>query len=329
MLSVDGLPIVSTVPRSGTWFLRYAISFLCHLERGGRIDDRLTGKIVGPPSGLAFDFQRFRGGPLFHVRGTLPADQLFIGHTVCPGFADAGRGLDWWKQTPFHVPGYDYLHEGMNYRYTPVDLAPYDYTPIRVPDLERAARRGRGKRIAFVYRNPLDQAASYFRYCQDHKDLTYSVFKGRPLTSVPFQAYLFELALPSYAKQFISFQVMAARHPTLVRLIPYERLTAKPVEVLASILDHLSRMPRDWPMLEAAVRLARREHMKAIEKELGRSLDGTRNGHGSHIRSGNVSRIDGPFDSAIRRDAMALLQRMGVDTSLFEWPVANSAATAA
>ena len=36
-------------------------------------------------------------------------------------------------------------------------------------------------------------------------------------------------------------------------------------------------------MLADAVWLARTEHMKAIEKELGRSLDGTRPKHGSHI----------------------------------------------
>ena len=87
MASMNDLPILSTIPRSGTWFLRYAVSFLCHLEGGGRIDDRLTGQIVGTPTGPRFDFERFKGGPLFRVRGSLPADHLFIGHTVCPGFA--------------------------------------------------------------------------------------------------------------------------------------------------------------------------------------------------------------------------------------------------
>ena len=52
---------------------------------------------------------------------------------------------------------------------------------------------------------------------------------GRPLASMPFRDYLFEHALPSYAKQFISFQVVAARYPKLVRLVPYERLMKDPV----------------------------------------------------------------------------------------------------
>jgi hypothetical protein len=204
MFRVFSLPILSTVPRSGTWFLRYAISFLCHLERGGRIDDRLTGRVFGDASGATFDFQHFRGGPLFHVHGTLPDDHLFIGHTVCPGFA--ASDVDWWGATPFHVPGYDYFHEGMNYRYTPVDLAAYRYTPVRVRALERSARRGHSRPIVLVYRSPLDQAVSYYRYSQNHKQATYNSMNGCPLTALALRDYLFDSALPSYAKQFISFR---------------------------------------------------------------------------------------------------------------------------
>lgn len=320
MPKMNSLPILSTIPRSGTWFLRYVISLLCHLDRGGRIDDRLAGDIVGDPAGPRFDFGQFKGGPLFRVQGTLPADHLFVGHTVCPGFADVSGKIDWWERTGFHVPGYDYLHEGMNYQYTPVELAPYKYAPIRVPSLERSAGKGRGLRIVFVYRDPVGQAVSYYRYCQDHKDPTYSSYKGRPLASVSFHDYLFEAGLPSYAKQFISFQAMSARHPDLVRLIPYDRLMRQPVETMTTVLDHLAGTPVDRPLLRDAVRLARREHLKAIEDELGRSLDGTRKGRGSHMRQGNIGGLDGLVDGKTRSDAMTVLRSMGIDTNLIEWP---------
>lgn len=324
MFRVSSLPILATVPRSGTWFLRYAISFLCHLDRGGHIADRLTGRVFGDPSGPAFDLQSFRGGPLFRVRGTLPDDHLFIGHTVCPGFT--ASDVDWWQATAFHVPGYDYFHEGMNYRYTPIDLAKYRYTPVRVRAMERSARRGRSRPIVLVYRNPLDQAVSYFRYSQNHKDATYNSVSGRPLGAVALRDYLFDSALPSYAKQFISFQTLSERYPAQVRLVPYERLMAQPVDVLACILDHLSGMPSMWPALADAVWLARREHMKVIEKELGRSLDGTRTDRGSHISPG---RADARIDERTRADAVAFLDRLGVDTGLFDWPLAEQTATAA
>jgi hypothetical protein len=327
MLRVSGLPVLSTVPRSGTWFLRYAISFLCHLDQGGRIDDRLTRRVFGDPSGPRFDFQSFRGGPLFHVRGTLPDDHLFIGHTVCPGFSPSD--VDWWATTPFHVPGYDYFHEGMNYRYTPVDLAPYRYTPIHVPALEHSARRGRGRPIVLVYRNPLDQAVSYFHYSQNHRDTTYNSINGRSLAALTLRDYLFQNALPSYAKQFISFQALAERHPRQVRLVPYERLMAQPVDVLTDILDFLSGTPRKRPALADAVWLARREHMKAIEIEIGRSLDGTRVDRRSHISQGNPGHSDARVDQPTRAEAIAFLDRLGVNTGLLDWPLAPQALTAA
>lgn len=329
MFGTNELPILTTIPRSGTWFLRYVISFLCHLERGGRIDDRLTGAVIGDRAGPDFDFQRFKGGPLFRVRGVLPADHLFIGHTVCPGFEAGADGVEWWAGTRFHVPGYDYFHEGMNYRYTPVELAPYAYTPVRVPTLERAVRKGRGGAIVLVYRDPLDQAASYYRYCLNHRNASYNSFEGRPLASVPFREYLFDGALPSYARQFISFQTMARAHPRKVLLMPYERLMRDPVGVLAVMLDHLAGAARRWPMLADVVRLARPDHMKAIERELGRSLDGTRGLGGSHITQATVSRVRTSVDDAMRNEVLTRLARMGIDSGYFEQPLAAKTASAA
>jgi hypothetical protein len=104
---------------------------------------------------------------------------------------------------------------------------------------------------------------------------------------------------------------------------------ARPVEVLAGILDHLSGAPRERPALADAVWLARREHMKAIESELGRSLDGTRIDRGSHITQATPGRSDPRIDPQTRSTAMAFLDRRGLDIGLFEWPLTRKAATAA
>ena len=326
MFGTYRLPVLSTVPRSGTWFLRYLFSFVCHLERGGRLDDLLTGEVVGNPKGPAFDFGRFRGGPLFRVAGTLPTQHMFIGHTVCPGFQDLLPARHWWRQTSFHVPGYDCLHEETSYRHTPVDLAVYDYAPVKVPAMERAAQRGRGGPIALVYRNPVDQAYSYFRYCQAHVNPAYRVFHGRPVAEMSFREYLFGAALISYARQFITYQVQAARHPGLVKMIPYENLIDRPVETATCLLDHFSGTRREWPMLPAAVRLVRKEHMRAIETKLGNSLDGTRNGQSSHMRPSDDAGRDQLADASVRDEAIARLGEMGIDCSLFAWPTPRPAA---
>ena len=81
-----------------------------------------------------------------------------------------------------------------------------------------------------------------------------------------------------------------------------------------------------WPALGDAVWLARREHMKAIEKELDRSLDGTRIDRGSHISQVSPSRSDARIDERMRAEAVAFLDRLGVDTDLFDWPLGKQAA---
>jgi hypothetical protein len=310
------VPVLSTIPRSGTWFLRYAISFLFHLDRGGHIEDRLTGRIVGDRSGAPFDFARFGGGPLFQARGTLAANHLFIGHTVCPGFTELMKSpkpevsCDWWSGTRFHVPGYDYFHEGHNYSHTPVDLAQHEYAPLAVQDQEREASRGRGQPIALVHRDPVDQAASFYAYAQGASDPVHSHLDHRPLRDTPFREYLLRSALPSYAKEFISFQVMAARYPKLVRLMPYEHLLKEPVAALSELLDHLAGEVRYRPRLADAVLLARREHLQAIERELGRSLVIGRTG--SHMAA-RPSRV---VDEELREEAFDTLRGMGIDTDL-------------
>jgi hypothetical protein len=329
MRTISSLPILATIPRSGTWFLRYALAFFAHLDRGGRIDSRLTGRIIGDPSGAPFDFAHFNGGPIFCVRGTMPADHMFVGHTVCPGFADVIPKHSRWHQSTFHVPGYDYLHEGMNYRYTPVDLAPYRYAPLGVANLERAARKGRGARIALVYRNPVDQAASYYWYCQNHRDTAYNSVAGRSLSRIQFDDYLFALALPSWARQFVSYQQMAARYPTLVQLFSYEGLMRDPLLGMTAILDHLAETPCSRPALGDAVRLAQRAHLKAVERELGRSLDGTRPDQVGHMRQPFKRATDGRWGAPTLDRVVDALAQFGVDSTLIEWPVVERAASAA
>jgi hypothetical protein len=98
---------------------------------------------------------------------------------------------------------------------------------------------------------------------------------------------------------------------------------------LAGILDHLSGTSRERPALAGAVWLARSEHMKAIEKELGRSLDGTRIDRGSHISQVTPGRPDARLDDRTRAEAMAFLNRKGLDLGLCEWQLTKRATAAA
>ncbi len=114
--------------------------------------------------------------------------------------------------------------------------------------------------------------------------------------------YLFDSALPSYAKQFISYQALAERHPAQVRLVPYERLMADAGRGAGRASSTISRERRvNGRRSPTPVWLARPEHMKAIEKELGRSLDGTRIDRGSHISQVSPGRPDARIDDSNAR----------------------------
>jgi hypothetical protein len=112
---------------------------------------------------------------------------------------------------------------------------------------------------------------------------------------------------------------MATRHPDIVRLVPYEDLVGEPVAILTAILNHLAGRAEKWPTLADAVWLARSEHLKAIESEIRRSLDGTQTGTGSHIAQAATS-LDDRVGTTTRSRVVAFLRERGIDPELFDWP---------
>jgi len=292
------------------------------LNRGGCITDRVTGEVIGNPMGSQFDLVSFRGGPLFHLADTLPLEHLFIGHSVCPGFEAIVDRHAWWRQTEFHVPGYDYFRQGFDYQFTPVALADYENTPTNIAELEAAPWSASGMRMALVYRNPLDQAASFYHYCCSHENPAYSEVNGGRLAGIPFEDYLFHFALPSYAKLFVSYEAMARCLPTQVRLMTYSRLMGSQAQAIGELLSHFSNgVPVDSTRIETAAHLARPAHLRQIEAELGRPLDGLQVAGATHMRRGTHWR--GLYDGATQAQAKRYLSSLGIDTKLIDWPLAE------
>lgn len=315
------LPILCTVPRSGTWFLRYSVSFFFHLRRGGRITDRLTGQSYGDPAGPPFDFASFMGGPLFAAGPDFASNQLFIGHTVCPGFSRIADKVPWWHDTPFHVRGYDYLHGGLDYDFTPIDLGRRRFASISPERLEDLVWEDARQRMVLVYREPVAQAESFFQFSKGHAVPDHRRWGDRPLEELSFREYLLEAALPSYAKQFASYSYMAACLPDQVKLVPYETLTARPGRTLASILGFLAgRSGFNSIEIGLAVHLARQQHLQAVERELKRPLGGDQGSSGSHIQSRVGERP--PRDAALYADVARRLVERGMALHHFVWPQA-------
>src|SRR5262249_11964468 len=136
--AVTVLPVIACMPGEDVWFLRFVLSFQAHLAQGGSVGDRLRHRVVGNPAGRPFNFDHLRGGPLLWAPGLFASGHLFIGHSICPGFAKIAGSVPWWRSTSFCAPGYDYFHDGHNYAQVPVDMAPHAYAEVSVRRLEAA-----------------------------------------------------------------------------------------------------------------------------------------------------------------------------------------------
>lgn len=315
---VKVLPVVACVPGADVWFLRFALAFLSHLQQGGHIVDRLNGRCVGDLAGPAFNFDHVSGGPLLWAPDLVPSRHLFVGHTVCPGFNRISSKFDWWARTPFPASGYDYLHDGMNYASVPVDLAPHAFVAVSVSEVDAAAWTHAGQRMVLVYCDPVEQAVTAFnhRWTEGRRG-AYGRGGQWPPAERNFREYLFQHSLPRYAKTMISYQAMAKAVPGAIRIVEEDALRAEPARHLSSVLSHLNLDCWQSDLIDAIAELSRREHIVAIEKELGRGLINSRR----HRRTATPSRtemvVTAAGDAGLRREALSALASMGVDTSCF------------
>lgn len=312
------LPVVACVPGTDVWFLRFTFAFLSHLQQGGHVVDRLSGRCIGNPAGPSFNFDHVSGGPLLWAPDLVPSRHLFIGHTVCPGFNRISSEINWWASTPFSTPGYDYLHEGMNYGHVPVDLGPHAFVSVSVGDVDAAAWTHAGQRMVFVYGDPLEQAVGYYDYCRKQVRPAHSQLGERPLADWPFHEYLFQHALPSYAKMFVSYQAMAEAVPGTVHIVAEDALRAEPARILSSVLSHLKLDRWQSAMIDAVADLSRREHIMAIEREIGRRLTSTRGSRKTATGSVSETAVEAARDPSLRREALTLLASLGVNTTYFQ-----------
>jgi hypothetical protein len=199
---------------------------------------------------------------------------------------------------------------------------------VSVDAVDAAAWTEPRQRAVFIHGDPLEQAAVYFGYCRDHVRPAYNRLDGMRVADWSFDDYLFRHALPSYAKIFVSYQAMAGAVPGSVRIVAHAAPPECHAEALASMLLHLTGKDQPAAMIEDAVALARREHIAALERDLGRRLDGARrrNGRGLAADEAIVRRTK---DDGLRREALAFLASRGIDANRFPPSSADVTETAA
>ena len=282
--------LIATIPKSGTWYCHYFFHFYQQYLRGA------------DHSGLEVTIQP-------HRAPDLGLDIMFISHTVCPGFyAYQGEWRSAWDRLTFRDPAYNWAMDLINDR-------PHWYDP----------GMNENARIVLIYRNPLDQAVSYFQYAQNHREGRKRHYRDeagelRPLESAG--DYLRHVGLESYVKQFLSFRIMRDYFPDRILMLSYESLLREARDGFFKILKHFGHnpgLPQHHPRFSAALEASGMGAMKQLEDRLGRSLANDRLDPAErHVRDGAVGKWRRHLNPADIQAAIGFLKRFKISLEEFE-----------
>lgn len=191
------------------------------------------------------------------------------GHTMCPGFEEVyyGPHRKKWDELQFKMPG-------INSGYEP-------YKKLS-PLVNREAR------LAYLYRNPLDQAVSWHPAppWDSVGDEIRADLRERIVT------FFTEKTMESYVKQFFTWKVMADLYPENIKLFTYEDLMVDPRAVFTQILAHFGfEIETDFERacFERALAASQPDELKKIEAEQGHYL-GVPGLKGTHMRGGEIGK---------------------------------------
>ncbi|UCE47414.1 MAG: sulfotransferase domain-containing protein [Phycisphaerales bacterium] len=289
--------LLLTMPRSGTWYNNMFFWFYLQVLMGK------TELELHPNGLLHYKFSE-------KFRSILGFKELLICHNHCPGFDHySGEYRQLWDELNHYVEGFNIGDRLMKIGETK------DYDPV----LNRNAR------IAYVYRNPLDQAVSFFGHIQNHKDARHRYYvdsDGEQHLIKDVRQYILNVGLESYIKQFFTFKVMKQMCPHSLLMIKYETLTANPARSFAAILYHFGHdisNPSNQQKIGLALALSSKDSIKKIEKTLGHSLVGDQTDpNESHVRGGEIGKWKKHLNNDDLQEIQQRLMRFGLSLADFD-----------
>jgi hypothetical protein len=195
-------------------------------------------------------------------------------HLMCPGFPEFYNGplRPAWDALEFKVAGinsgYDWLAEQQGHFFN--------------------VHFNRDVRIAYLYRNPLDQAVSHFHHLH---------WRQRPMEADQFRAgllaWLREMAIESYIKQYFTYHVMRQAFPGRIICVGYEDLIRAPRERLGEIASHFgcdvdTSYKRDC--FDRALEAVAPSSLREVEAELGHAFGHPEVTQDSHMQGGEIGK---------------------------------------
>jgi len=294
--------LVSTMPRSGTWYNKYFLHFYDQLLRG-RNSKEIVGEIVANP---------FPADPFNDYGTTIGIDAFILTHFNCPGFDGyKGKHLKPWKNLNDwgdEKAGFDSGGGLLKSNEAMVD-------PFHNPQ----------SRIVYIYRNPLDQAVSFFHHAQNHRYVKYytdALGNDFSFSSSSVKNFFLSAGLDSYIKQFFTFYAMKSLFPANILMLTYEAMMRDPEDHFTNVLKHFGHDPdtsKDRLCFQEALQLVSRDSMKNIENNMGRSLgDDQANPNERHVRDGRTGKWREHFNDEVLKEIEQRLAHFDMSLSQFD-----------
>jgi hypothetical protein len=282
-----GMPrvgFIGAMPRSGTWYISMTLRFYNEL---------LQGKALSVPS---------HGQTYAQSQTALGVEHIAVVHTLCPGFTHyQGPHRAAWDRLTFFSDSFDIADEFM-------EKTAFLTDPASNPQA----------RIGYLYRNPLDQAVSFY-----HHSLSSKTLGNRMAAYAGPRAYFFDQGLDSYIKQFLSYWVMKETRPDQVELIRYEDLLRSPKPTLEGVLRFLGHDPSSTACqekLDMALAKTSMEGIREMESLLGHSLaNDQRDASSSHIKDGRIGKWKDTFQPEDMKTVENRLAEFEIPMEIFTW----------
>jgi hypothetical protein len=273
--------LVSTMPRSGTWYNSYFFRFYDQLVRG-RTPQEIVANVKANP--------RLTESAIHYYGDTIGLGAFFLMHFHCPGFRNYhGEFRAAWEELSNRMSDVSTNTGAWAIQRNATLLDPCENPTVR---------------IVYIFRNPLDQAVSFFRHAQNHvlEEVKYTRDEtGNKIYFSSPRDYLFRGGLELFLKQFITFREMHSLHPDNILILTYEDSVRDPrthFETMLRFFGHDPNRPRFRESFEKALTLAGIKSIKGIENAVGRSLgDDQKDSDSRHIRDGSVGQWRQHFDS--------------------------------
>jgi hypothetical protein len=244
--------IISTMPRSGTWWT--ALFFL-------NLDAALQGKNVSS--------DKYNYPQLLNSLGL----EVMMGHLIFPELKTFVSPKNWksWKILTF----FDEEHYNFGARFVK-DLK--GFSPEKNPKLK----------IIYIYRNPLDQAVSAYYHFKNHKNEKIQNL----VRQISIDEYIKRYALEGYLKQYLSYKLAKGSYHNLqmIKYENMKKNPRLEFTKMCNFLEINLKTQKMQEAFETALQKVSYNQVQAFEKRLGRSIGDDQQKKGTHMRGGKIGK---------------------------------------